>query len=121
MTNRGPRAQPAPWWVPQLQLHMLCAGTWSGLLLVRSATQGGSVWRMWRDQEYCARLLRLVKKLYCDYVLRGRAPPPNVFASEPGYAAFLEHTVRLARNCQLVTSWSGLSPAPDGVDDRAML
>lgn len=40
--DRGPRQHVAAEWVPQLQLHMLCAGTQSGLLISRS----GGGWRV---------------------------------------------------------------------------
>eukprot|EP00798_Chlamydomonas_sp_ICE-L_P005573 gene5573-4207_t len=35
VSDRGPRDQVSAQWVPQLQLHMLAAGTWSGLIVNR--------------------------------------------------------------------------------------
>lgn len=64
MADRGPRQQVPPEWVPQMQLHMLCAGTPSCLLVSRSATRGTRVFRLARDAEL-QRLMLLGAPLCC--------------------------------------------------------
>jgi hypothetical protein len=48
--------------VPQAQMHMVAAGTQSALIVSRSATRGVRVFRMWRDDEYLARMLALAAR-----------------------------------------------------------
>ena len=56
-------------WVPQLQLHMHSSGCLSALIVSRSATKGTRLYRMYRDDEYIARMLQTVSKVYRSFVL----------------------------------------------------
>jgi hypothetical protein len=68
--DRGPRSHLSPAWVPQLQLHMAAAGTWSGLLVSRSP-RGVAVYRMYRDDEYLYRMCCLIKRCVRYYANDG--------------------------------------------------
>ncbi|KAG2496759.1 hypothetical protein HYH03_005168 [Edaphochlamys debaryana] len=102
LCDLGPRGALPALWVPQLQLHMLAAGTASGLAVSRSATKGAAVWRLWRDDAYLGAMMGLLESFVQDYVLRGLPPPPDMFSRRPEFAAFLGATARLARRASPV-------------------
>ena len=58
LRDHGPREQVPPEWVPQLQMHMLCTGTASVLLVSRSATKGTRMFRLRRDDALLQSMLR---------------------------------------------------------------
>ncbi|GLI64376.1 hypothetical protein VaNZ11_007639, partial [Volvox africanus] len=89
ISDRGPRQEVSPLWIPQLQLHMLATGCHSGLLLSRSATKGTTVFRILRDDDYLNRMLSILDRFASEYVRRGVRPPRDMFAHQPEYAAFL--------------------------------
>ena len=72
--DRTPFETPPPYHVPQLQMEMLAADTTAGLLCMQSATRGIRVFRIERDDEYCAGMLRTLGAMHEEYVLRGREP-----------------------------------------------
>lgn len=51
-----------PYWVPQLQLHMLATGCQSAVLVARSVRGGMRLWRMWREDEYLFRMLAMIRR-----------------------------------------------------------
>ncbi|KAF5833442.1 hypothetical protein DUNSADRAFT_10232 [Dunaliella salina] len=119
--DRGPREAVAFHWVPQLMLHMLATGTWSALLICRSVTKGIRVFRIFRDDEYLFRMISILNRLYTQYVLQGREPPPNAFNSEPSYASLLSNTARIARSAIEVAFVGGPAPRPENTDSRAFV
>lgn len=120
VSDRGPPPCFPAQHVAQLQLEMLSAGCRSGLLAARSATRGTAVWRMQRDDEYLAELLRQVGRFHADFVLTGRGIPEEVLADTPAHAAFLARTAALAREAALlcVVDGRGRRPAAPGTDER---
>eukprot|EP00892_Ulva_mutabilis_P002388 jgi/Ulvmu1/1214/UM109_0012.1 len=101
--DTGPRAAPPEQYVPQLQLEMLCTGLPSALLVSRSATRGTHIFRMWRNDRYCALLLRLAATFYQSFGRHGcRSPPPNFFASSPVYHEFCRTTQQLRAHTPLL-------------------
>eukprot|EP00798_Chlamydomonas_sp_ICE-L_P005574 gene5574-4208_t len=105
--------------VPQLQLGMLAAGTWSGLIVNRSATKGVRIFRMYRDDEYLYRMMRIVARVYL-ISLRGQQPSGSSFKKDPDYINFLRHTIRLARSATEVVTWHD-TPVPPNSDPRAFV
>ncbi|KXZ53945.1 hypothetical protein GPECTOR_6g863 [Gonium pectorale] len=115
LSDPGPRRAVPPLWVPQVQMHMAAAGCASGLIVSRSATKGLMVFRMWRDDEYVQRMMELLERVSAEYVRPGRPPPPDMFAREPAYVAFLSTTCRLARGATPLTPspWRPAGGPPD--------
>ena len=112
ISDRGPALTVAPWHVPQLMLHILCAGpACTGAVLVSlSATKGATLFRLRRDDDFIFQMLTWVRRFHVHYVLGRRvladgtlapadpatgggskrgAPPPDFFAGQEGYAAFV--------------------------------
>ncbi|KAL4438693.1 hypothetical protein ABPG77_006297 [Micractinium sp. CCAP 211/92] len=114
VADRGPRQAVPPEWVPQLQLHMLCAGTQTGLLVSRSATKGTRIFRMHRDDELLRRMLQVISRLWVHHVLPGRPPPANVFASWHVHHDMLRRIGEAARGAQLVLALEEGVHMPEG-------
>lgn len=122
VSDRGPRQEVPPEWVPQLQLHMLCAGTPSGLLVSRSATKGTRIFRVQRDDELLRLMLTVISRLWVHHVLPGQAPDPDAFASWHVHHELLRRTVLAARGAQLVgVIEEGQHPAATDSDPRWFL
>ncbi|PSC73441.1 Restriction endonuclease type II-like [Micractinium conductrix] len=102
VADRGPRMVVPPEWVPQLQLHMLCADTPSGLLISRSATKGARIFRMRRDDELLRCMLQVISRLWVEHVLAGRPPPPDAFANWHVHHDMLRRIGESARGAELV-------------------
>ena len=100
--DRGPRRQVEPLWVPQLQLHMLCAGAASALLVSRSATHGVRVFRVARDDAYLRLMLCVLSELWTEHVARRRPPPPDALGRLPQHGELLRRTQAIARAAQVV-------------------
>ena len=103
--DNGPQTSLGAWFIPQLQLEILCAGAHcTGANLVSlSATRGAHVFYVPRDDAYLALMLRLVAALYQTHVQSRRAPPSsaNFGAAHPEYAHFLERTLAIANAAML--------------------
>ncbi|GAB4823700.1 hypothetical protein N2152v2_010746 [Parachlorella kessleri] len=120
LSDRGPRHDVKPEWVPQLQLHMLCAGTRTALLVSRSATKGLHVFRMARDDDYLQLMLRVLSRFWSEFVQRQRQPPQDMFSSWAHYHRLLQQTVLIARSAELALRASS-SRTPYGDDCRLFL
>jgi hypothetical protein len=55
-------------------------------------------------------LLKLIERIYSEYVLPGKDPPVNMFFGDPDYYRFLHHTLRIARSATLVADVPSESP-----------
>lgn len=99
--DRTPFETPPPYHVPQLQMEMLAADTTAGLLCMQSATRGIRVFRIERDDEYCAGMLRTLGAMHEEYVLRGREPPERMFSDRDWYFDLVRRTVKIARGATL--------------------
>ncbi|PRW39169.1 Restriction endonuclease type II-like [Chlorella sorokiniana] len=104
VADKGPRQGVPPEWVPQIQLHMLCAGTPSGLLVSRSATKGTRVFRLHRDDELLCLMLLVISRLWQQHVLRRQPPPPGVYASWREHHDMVKRILEVARGAQLVAT-----------------
>mmetsp|Transcript_27534 Transcript_27534/g.39417 ORF Transcript_27534/g.39417 Transcript_27534/m.39417 type:complete len:449 (+) Transcript_27534:39-1385(+) len=105
--DRGPATTVASWHIPQLLLHILCAGpSCSGAVLVSlSATKGANLFRVKRDDDMIFRILTWIRLFYVTYVLEGTAlshPPINFFQNEKGYATFLKDIKAMADSCPII-------------------
>lgn len=114
VADKGPRQAVPPEWVPQLQLHMLCAGTLSGLLVSRSATKGTRIFRMHRDDELLRMMLQVISRLWVQHVLPGQPPPADVFASWHVHHKMLRRIGEVARGAQLVLALEEGVHMPEG-------
>ncbi|KAG2440766.1 hypothetical protein HXX76_003622 [Chlamydomonas incerta] len=114
----GPRHAVPAAWVPQLQLHMLATGCQSALVVSRSASKGMTVFRLLRDDEYLQRMMGVLARLNNEYVRRGLTPPPDMFARQSDYCAFLGITARLARHATPLYPGRGVwrPPAEEALD-----
>lgn len=112
VSDRGPRERVAVDWVPQLQLQMLCSGTPSALLASRSATKGIRVFRMARDEVYLRQMLAVASRLWTAHVLLRCPPPADAYTSMPEYGAFLQRTVQIAHNAEVVAAVADCEIAP---------
>lgn len=121
VSDRGPRDRIDPVWVPQLQLHMLCAGTQSALLVSRSVTLGLRIFRMPRDDRYLQTMLRLVSKLWQDHALRRRPPPRDVYGRLSEHKELLKRTKELAAAAVVVREVPPEEVALPGRDMRFFL
>ena len=101
VNDRTPFETPPPHHVPQLQMEMLAADTRAGLLCMQSATRGVRVFRIERDDEYCAGMLRTLGAMHEEYVLRGREPPERMFSDRDWYFDLVRRTVKIARSATL--------------------
>ncbi|EFN52793.1 hypothetical protein CHLNCDRAFT_138438 [Chlorella variabilis] len=120
VADRGPRTAVPPEWVPQLQLHMLCAGTRSGLLVSRSATKGMRVFRMQRDDELLRLMLLVISRLWQQHVLPGRPPPADVYASWHEHHDMMRRIREVANEAALVVATEDMRHMPGG-DSRWFL
>ncbi|KIY96074.1 hypothetical protein MNEG_11887 [Monoraphidium neglectum] len=96
----APRVQPA--WVPQLQLHMLCTGCLTALLVSRTAENGLRVFRVWRDDSYLWGLVAILTTLMTHHVAAGKAPTGSQFASMAGQSELLSRTCELAKRAVVI-------------------
>ena len=101
VNDRTPFETPPPYHVPQLQMEMLAADTRAGLLCMQSATRGVRVFRIERDDEYCAGMLRTLGAMHEEYVLRGREPPERMFSDRDWYFDLVRRTVKIAKGATL--------------------
>jgi hypothetical protein len=136
LSDAGPHASLPAAHVPQLQLHMACAGTRSALLVVESATKGMAVWRMARDEAYLGAMLALLASFNARFgagegarVLlasaSGGAEP--LFPASGGdggaataHAAFLRRNAALARGAVMLDFIAAPCRPPDA-DARPFL
>lgn len=117
ISDRGPRSAVDPLWMPQLQLHMLCADTASGLLLSRSATMGVRVMRVHRDDEYLRLMLGCVKALYTR-TREGKYYGNGTTGRD--HKRLVEKTAELARKAEVVVD-NDVNIHPVGGDDRLFI
>lgn len=57
---------------------------------------------MQRDDAFIQQMLHYVSLFYVTYVKPGIMPPLNMMSGVPGYHAFLQHALRIAREAPLV-------------------
>jgi hypothetical protein len=127
LSDQGPRSAVDPLWMPQLQLHMLCADTASGLLLSRSATKGVRVMRVKRDDEYLRLMLGCIKALY-KRAKEGKYPSAGFYSGTANgtigrdHKRLVEKTVELARKAEVVVDNDVVvNIHPVGGDDRLFI
>jgi len=127
LSDQGPRSAVDPLWMPQLQLHMLCADTASGLLLSRSATMGVRVMRVKRDDEYLRLMLGCISALY-KRAKEGKYPSAGFYSGTASctigrdHKRLVEKTVELARKAKVVVDNDVvLNIHPVGGDDRLFI
>ena len=112
LSDRGPPDAMPEQHVPQLQLEMHCTGTRSALLVCDSASKGMAIYRLQRDDDYIALMLRLLALFCAQHVEPGRAGGvgwptgrAELFGSGPAAAqqtAWLARTRALARNARML-------------------
>ena len=112
LSDRGPPDSLPEQHVPQLQLEMLCTGTRSALLVCDSASKGMAIYRLRRDDEYLALMLKLLALFCVQHVEQGKPGGvgwpqgrAELFASGPAHAqqaAWLSRTKALARGATLL-------------------
>ena len=125
----GPRPLPPASAMPQLQLQMLACGSPSALLVSHSATRGGRVWRVARDDAFLRKMLLVASKAFERHVVGGEPPPARGGEGSSGpqqqHAAGLDAVLRLADACVAIAASAkevALLPPPGGVDPtRAFL
>ena len=122
VNDREPFDKPPAYHMPQLQMEMLAADTPAGLLCMQSATRGVRVFRIERDDEYCAAMLRTLGRMHELYVLKGREPPERMFADEDWYYDLVRTTVRIAKGAVLweTIPYHGRLPG-EAYDERPFL
>lgn len=118
--DRGPRCGVLPEWVPQLQLHMLCAGTNSSLLVSRSATLGMRVFRVHRDDEYLRLMLTIIQRLYERHVKPRQPPPAEAFSRLPEHGLLVRRTIQIASSAEVVLEVEDEEVVP-GADMRLLI
>ena len=99
LRDPGPRPLPPASAMPQLQLQMLACNSRSALLVSHSATRGGRVWRVARDDGFLRRLLEVASRAFERHVVAGEEPSSSSSSSSssPGqHAAGVEAVLRLA-------------------------
>lgn len=107
LSDRGPRTCPDAAWIPQVQWHILCANTQSGLLVSRSATKGLRVFRIYRDDEYIECMLFVIQKLYSEHVMRKIPPKKDCFAKLHQHQLLAQRTRSMAREAEVVVDIAG--------------
>ena len=95
------------WFVPQLQLEILCAGRscTSAILIQLSATSGAVCYKVERDNEYIALMLEWLKEFYTTFVLHDKEPEENFMNSinKEKYIEFLKYTRKISENSKLIS------------------
>lgn len=64
--------------------------------------QGINVFRMQRNEEFLRLMLHFVSIFYTSFVLPGVQPTANMMIDLPGYASFLQLSLRLARETPII-------------------
>ena len=100
--DEKPRARIPPQYMPQLQLEMLTSGLQSSLFVSRSAEHGTNIFRVPRDDAYCALMLQLVSRFYLDYVRVAKVPPKTFAHRWPPWRRFCLRTGELAARARLL-------------------
>jgi hypothetical protein len=109
-----------PQYVPQLQLEMLASGLRSALFVSRSAENGTNVFRVPRDDAYCACMLQLISRFYVDFVLTKRVPPKNFFGGWAVWRCFCTKTGELSAASKLLCHVAA-EDSPFGQDEPLFL
>ena len=102
VNNRSPSLQLNASWIPQLQLHMICSGTSSALLLNRSALRGLRIFRVKRNDAYIRAMLQVLSIFWRQYVLSRRLPPKDVFADLKEHHDMIKMTKLIIENAEVV-------------------
>jgi hypothetical protein len=89
-------------------LHMHAAGptAQSAVLLGLSALHGANVFQVQRDEAYLSELLHYIQQFTLQFVTTGVSPPPNFFAQEQRYRAFIARTRQLADTAPVIAHLS---------------
>jgi len=96
VADREPYAKPPAYHMPQVQLEMLCTGTRSALLAMQSMTYGIKIFRVERDDDFIASMLRRISRLYTMYARKGKDPPMNWEVRSIEHKKMVGAAVRLA-------------------------
>ena len=132
LNDPGPRPLPPASAMPQLQLQMLACGSPSALLVSQSATRGGRVWRVARDDAFLKKMLLVASSAFQRHVVDGEPLPlpaaaggGEVFSNPQRHAAGVEAVLRLADAAVAIAASAkevALLPPLGGVDpSRAFL
>lgn len=124
VSDRDSYDTPPAYHMPQVQLEMICTGTRSALLAMQSMTFGIRIFRIERDDDFIALMLRRVSRLYTSFVLKGREPPMNWEVNSPEHRAMIGAAIRIAQGATIYDHIpTGLVPS-DGsiqVDEAAFI
>lgn len=96
VADREPYTKPPAYHMPQVQLEMLCTGTRSALLAMQSMTYGIKIFRVERDDDFIASMLRRISRLYTMYARKGKDPPMNWEVRSIEHKKMVGAAVRLA-------------------------
>lgn len=102
LADRGPRQEVEPLWIPQLQLHMLCSGAASALLVSRSATRGIRIFRVMRSERYQHLILSMLHLLWVKHIVPGHPPPKDAFHDMKEHQELVKLTSDLAKGASVV-------------------
>jgi len=104
LRDNGPARSVAPWHVPQLYLHMLCAGDGcaSVVFLSASATRGANVFRLRRHPPLMRAILAYIGRFATQFGAAAAEPPQDFFWGEPEYARLLQLLQQTAAGAELV-------------------
>lgn len=112
--DRGPASVLNVSWIPQLQLHMLCTGTRSALLMSRSVLHGAKVFRVQRDDRYIHAMLCVLRKLWLQYILPRRPPSKNAFCDMKEQQEMIRLSKIIVEKSEIIaeaTSFEMIDPA----------
>jgi hypothetical protein len=99
--DRDPYDSPPAYHMPQVQLEMAATKTQSAFLAMQSATRGIRIFRIERDDEFIAAMLRRISRLYVSFALKGKEPPMNWEVHSSEHKKLVASAVRIARNASV--------------------
>jgi hypothetical protein len=100
--DERPRRRVPAQYVPQLQLEMLASGLRSSVFVSRSAEHGTNIFRVARDDTYCATMLSCISHFYTQHVVPKRVPGRNYCMSWPCWRRFCQRTGELSATARLL-------------------
>jgi hypothetical protein len=100
--DRDPPEELPPWYVPQVQLEMLCVGPHcqSAVFVRLTATRGASVMRVARDDAYISSMLRRFLAFALRFLQGGEDLRANFGDDDETTPAFLQHTLRVSASAE---------------------
>ena len=102
--DRLPPTEIMPWVLPQLMLEAFSVGeSCAGAILIRlTATKGAAILRVRKDEAYVQEMLKWLRLFNDRYGSGDRHPELNFFSDEPGHSEFVQRTLSLAKDPDLV-------------------